>query len=733
MTDIANLGIQVDSKQVKTATDDLNKLTEASKKTEQAVGGVGKSAQAAEAPFKATATATAGLFEQLTRSNTAAAVFSGVMKGVIGSATLWGAAASAAASAADFMWTKIVNSTASKSFDDLLKEQNTLLKTSRDLILRRADAQVESDVTFFRNMRTRIQLEEKLASMAKDSLSRVSRPTAVGMPEIGMPSGFMPGTGETGGITALPGMEKLAGAVEKFNASIRAGRPDVIAFRAEISAIGRTAPELQPAIDKFLELTDKMAEGAVAANKAAAMEKALKGIATSADLAAAGIRMSAAELALLNIQLPNAAAQAERAAEALITLMQSHGTTSESVARTLEGLDQQNRLIQARVDGTEASVAAEIAYEKAILAGVDALDASKIAAATRRNELARAEAAEAQVAQRAQQVTAATQQAAQAAAQFARQWNAAADAYEDLERRIGFSAAIQAFFDPGSGEISTTRFGNSPFFTRQDGSITQFNPQGYTSTLRPMLPQETLEDTVNRMLYNGKSVQEVLFETLKRDPASQIAQDLTTLLPENQQASYINAQIGALRMEKPTLENLQLIQKLTDSLKTLTTSTDNLSATMTEALSPFYSQDPRTTKLGFRAGVVGNPDWMMGGSNANPVAAITGWTGGVGVSTSGGWAGGVGITGYPSGIPGVNGFANGGSFIVPGGYSSTDNKLVAFRARSGERVSIGESGGGPIMIDNSVTIQGNVDQGTLAKLKRSQFQMEQRTRSMIAG
>ena len=47
--------------------------------------------------------------------------------------------------------------------------------------------------------------------------------------------------------------------------------------------------------------------------------------------------------------------------------------------------------------------------------------------------------------------------------------------------------------------------------------------------------------------------------------------------------------------------------------------------TFAPLLSPYYSQDPRTTKLGFRVGVVGNPDWMApGASNENALAAILG-------------------------------------------------------------------------------------------------------------
>jgi len=134
---------------------------------------------------------------------------------------------------------------------------------------------------------------------------------------------------------------------------------------------------------------------------------------------------------------------------------------------------------------------------------------------------------------------------------------------------------------------------------------------------------------------------------------------------------------------------------------------------MQNALSPFYSQDPRTTHLGFRAGVVGNPDWQISGaSNENPLAAILG--------------------------PGATapGMADGGSFVVGGGYSANDNRMAMFPVASGEQVIVNRNRAGQsgqvIQIDNRTIINGRVDADVFAQMKVSKYQQTQRMRAGLA-
>ncbi len=78
------------------------------------------------------------------------------------------------------------------------------------------------------------------------------------------------------------------------------------------------------------------------------------------------------------------------------------------------------------------------------------------------------------------------------------------------------------------------------------------------------------------------------------------------------------------------------VTALTDSIKTLTGSTNTLNSTMQDALSPYYTQDPRTSHIGFRS----------------------------------------------------QGMADGGYIDVPGSPSATDNQTVTIPVASGERVSV---------------------------------------------
>ena len=144
----------------------------------------------------------------------------------------------------------------------------------------------------------------------------------------------------------------------------------------------------------------------------------------------------------------------------------------------------------------------------------------------------------------------------------------------------------------------------------------------------------------------------------------------------------------------------------------MTESTDSLNATMQDALSPFYSQDPRTTKLGFRAGSVGNPDWMTGATNANPLVAVLG----------------AGAT--------APGMANGGSFTVGGGYSANDNRMAVFPVASGEQVVVNRNSQGARRPGGQHRQphhhQGSVDADALSKMKVSRYQQAQRMRSQMA-
>jgi hypothetical protein len=117
-------------------------------------------------------------------------------------------------------------------------------------------------------------------------------------------------------------------------------------------------------------------------------------------------------------------------------------------------------------------------------------------------------------------------------------------------------------------------------------------------------------------------------------------------------------EISYLQGQPPSLQNLTQITSLQQSIDQLKSSTDTLNSTNTttnELLSPYYSQDPRTSHIGFRS----------------------------------------------------QGMASGGYVDVPGGSSANDNMLLTMPVASGERVYVdpmtGTRGGGGTVVNLSIS------------------------------
>ncbi len=122
---------------------------------------------------------------------------------------------------------------------------------------------------------------------------------------------------------------------------------------------------------------------------------------------------------------------------------------------------------------------------------------------------------------------------------------------------------------------------------------------------------------------------------------------------------------------------------LVNSLDNLTTSTKSLNATNQDLLSPFYTQDPRTSHIGFRS----------------------------------------------------QGMATGGEITIPGGYSANDNMFVNVPVASGEILSVrrpgqSASGGGGTTISMPVTIQGIANRDDVG---RTMYQAAQTTSRQLAA
>jgi hypothetical protein len=152
------------------------------------------------------------------------------------------------------------------------------------------------------------------------------------------------------------------------------------------------------------------------------------------------------------------------------------------------------------------------------------------------------------------------------------------------------------------------------------------------------------------------------------DSIIQAQNSLTT--DKGVQNANIQMELSWLRTLPPDPAVTQKMTDLTNALNGLTTSTNGLNATNQDLLSPYYTQDPRTSHIGFRS----------------------------------------------------QGMATGGEFTVPGGYSANDNMLAQIPVASGEIVSVrrpgqnvGGGGGTTISISMPITIQGGASKDEVGR------------------
>jgi hypothetical protein len=148
-----------------------------------------------------------------------------------------------------------------------------------------------------------------------------------------------------------------------------------------------------------------------------------------------------------------------------------------------------------------------------------------------------------------------------------------------------------------------------------------------------------------------------------------------------------------LQTQPQTIENLQAISTLTSEIQSLASSVDsNTGATSanTDALSPYYSQDPRTSHIGFRS----------------------------------------------------QGMATGGYVDVPGSPSANDNMIAMIPVASGERISVdpmsskrGIGGGTEINLGGvHVTVMGGATKSDANAIGRTVYQaMQQASRQLAAA
>lgn len=305
--------------------------------------------------------------------------------------------------------------------------------------------------------------------------------------------------------------------------------------------------------------------------------------------------------------------------------------------RTLKNLQEQGAIIRAVSEEERGRIRAAQEYNKLIEQGVDAQKAGQIAAQMQANARATQDAREEtdswtvanDNANRALQRTEeATLEAAWAAQRYA---TAVRRAREELER---FGAAGSMAF----GKYAFIPFGNTgrtDLFTTAKGTLSQFDPAGYNLTEKVSGPVPNLTADVDKLLQEGGGTQGAFLNLIGGDLLKQGTQTLNdlagkrgamtitgggeptldtdkiamldrliALMPEQDQIRAYQMELQKVQQTPQTLARDELIRSLTDKITALTQATDELrqtNETITDVLSPYYSQDPRATHLGFRA------------------------------------------------------------------------------------------------------------------------------------
>ncbi len=373
--------------------------------------------------------------------------------------------------------------------------------------------------------------------------------------------------------------------------------------------------------------------------------------------------------------------EAQELASSKLAVSQASATTA--VEKQVDALKDSTALIKAQQNGTEAATAAAIAYRDAIESGADETSAAALKAATLANNVARA-------AQNAESL-AASMRAAAAAASIGSPTPGATGvgAFQNIseQQSIGvLNAQVQAGAEArGSSATSQTdplnlqgTGGDAYRINLQNLVGTAYTQGGLAGALAALkaAPDATGATDFIKSVAGSRGYD----ATAIFGPEQSLVGGKVSILDQIAQAQKLGPadEINLLQSTLPSsIERDQKIADLTAAMLGLTSSTDNLNQTNQDLLSPYYTQDPRTSHIGFR----------------------------------------------------TQGMASGGDFVVPGGYSANDNMLGTIPLASGEIVSVrrpGQDAGSskPVYITNNITVGSgaNVDQ-----FKRTMFQSTQNT------
>jgi hypothetical protein len=476
-------------------------------------------------------------------------------------------------------------------------------------------------------------------------------------------------------IPQIAQIEQLQAKLEQLNRAKQAGygadvdNAATVAIQNQLAVLRESQAEAARYNQRVQEISQ--AWGNVGQSTALSLQ-ALQNQLPAAQAITAAAQMTAQYYATINTLLDQGKTAIEAEAVAAKQYELSVAAASAAVMKQVEALKDQNAMIKAQANGTEKSTAAAIAYKNAIASGADEASAAALATETAHGYTLRAAAAALEWQQNLFGVGAAAQQAAASI-------NAAMDAEEAAYRaahqltqgtfapevmptgQLSFSAGT------GGGALSQGYYANGGTGKRLSVGFALNN-----------IKAPELGDIANKYVGQGDiSGAITAVEAAKTgsvDDKMSLVDSLTQLLngstsDKGTQISNLQSELAWLNTLPETIARDQKIVSLQQSIDQLKNSTDGLNSTMGDLLSPYYSQDPRTSHIGFRS----------------------------------------------------QGMATGGEFTVPGGYSANDNMLAQIPVASGEIVSVrrpGQNLGGTtqtVQITNHITVGPGADKNEIGR------------------
>lgn len=307
-----------------------------------------------------------------------------------------------------------------------------------------------------------------------------------------------------------------------------------------------------------------------------------------------------------------------------LELSQALATTS--VMKQVEALKDSTEMIKAQVNGNEARVAAEIAYKNALASGADSMSASALSSATLDNYIARANASSERFANNMTNASGAASQISESLALSKVAMQDIAEASSDAVYEARHAAALaQNIFAPdvmpsSGGSISGNPLNNVPVFYKNGGAGKRLDV-GFTPAFMtdgPSSPDPT-DQILSRLAADAyssggidASIQAVMAQasrfTSPTESGSVMNQIGSMFDFKNSQTNDKSVQVNNLQSELALLNTLpetiardQKLADLQNSIDQLRNSTDGLNSTNQDLLSPYYTQDPRTSHIGFRS------------------------------------------------------------------------------------------------------------------------------------